>query len=139
MIGRLRKLAVIGVLLAVLAVIGAPTPAQAVPPPSTWPTASQVLFTTNLNNINVGCPYHHGCAVVPYGNGWYVFKFYYYGIYYLSYWLGSGFVINYQSAGAAMRFYNSAGVQVLCLPAESAPIRMNWDPIWSIQLTASPC
>ncbi|MBE3200184.1 MULTISPECIES: hypothetical protein [Parafrankia] len=112
---------------------------QAAPAPSTSPVANQVLFVTSLNSAPAGCPYNYGCAYVPYGGGWYVFKFYYYRTYYLSNWFGVGPVVNFQSAGAAMRLYNSAGAQITCIPADSAPTTANWDPVWSIRLTSSPC
>jgi hypothetical protein len=142
---------VLAVAALVAAAAGAPTSASAATPvegtrsaeptigfapaPTTSPAVSR-QFLTNRNDFD--CPNGYGCALVPYGNGYYFFKFYNYGTYYLSYWSGTEAAFNAQTDGAAMRLYDSSGSQVKCIPAYDWDY-VDWEPIWSISLTASPC
>lgn len=109
--------------------------AVAAPAPTTSPAAERRYFVTSLN---ITCRSGRVCAVVPYSNGWYVFDFYYYGRYYLSWWYGNGFAINNQTGGAAARLLDQSGGQVICVPAGSTGYG-SWTPIWSIRLTESRC
>jgi hypothetical protein len=83
------------------------------------------------------CPYHYACAHVPWYSGFYFFKFYYYGTYKLYNWYGWGWASNNQSGFAAMRLLDVNRHQVTCLVP--ALWSVNWDPIWYIRLTSSPC
>ncbi|GGV35641.1 hypothetical protein GCM10010182_69590 [Actinomadura cremea] len=71
-----------------------------------------------------------------YGNGVYVFRFYRYGAYSLSYWTGVGGIVNNQTGGAAIR-YDSGGGQIGCVPAGHGRGGIGWNPVWRIRLTAS--
>ena len=83
------------------------------------------------------------CASVPYGGGWYVFKFYAYGTYNLSNWYGTDTAFNDQTGGAAMRLYNGSNAQVECIrgqdPIAHFDMNVNWTPIYKIRLTSSAC
>ncbi|MEU5883991.1 hypothetical protein [Spirillospora sp. NPDC047279] len=110
----------------------------AAPPPSTSPAPERVVFTPGGT---VDCPSGRACAGVPVASGGgYVFQFYKYGRYRLNYFLGTGPVYNNQTDRAAMRFYDRNGVQVKngCLPPK-VHRQINWDPIWYIGLTQTPC
>lgn len=108
----------------------------AAPPPTTSPAPEHRYFVTSLSGVT--CPVGRACAVVPYGGGWYVFNFYRYGTYAMSWWYGWGWVMNNQTGGAAVRLGNSGGGEVRCLPPNGW-VSIAWTPIWSIRLTASPC
>ncbi len=115
----------------------AAAPALATPAPSTSPSVTH-QFVPDGGGFT--CESGYACAGVPYSTGVYVFKFYYYGSYSLSYWFNTGFVINNQTGGAAFRIYNSSGGQVRCFPASPNPQNgVDWDPIWSVRLTSSGC
>jgi hypothetical protein len=107
----------------------------ATPAPTTSPAAVRRYFTTA---DTFTCAYQYVCAAVPYGTGSYIFDFYYYGTYRLSYWHGVGAIINNQSGGAAARLLDINGHQVTCVPPP-ASFFINWDPIWYIRLTSSHC
>ncbi|MGH3240510.1 MAG: hypothetical protein ACRDNL_09020 [Spirillospora sp.] len=85
------------------------------------------------------CPSKYACAAVPYSKGAYVFKFYNYGAYSLSYWHGRGSFANNQVDGAAARYDNVNGGQVGCVPAGILRNGIDWEPIWRIRLTAARC
>lgn len=127
---------VAAVLAALTIIIVAPAPAHAAGPPTTSPSAAVRYFSTNFDDYS--CASGYACVQIPYGNGWYVFKFYYYGTYYLSDWYGSGFPFNHQTDGAAMRLLNSSGGQIQCIPPITAP-EVNFDAVYRIQLTSSAC
>lgn len=105
------------------------------PAPTTSPAAARRYFTTAAYFT---CPYQYACAVVPYSNGHYIFDFYYYGTYRLSYWHGVGPMYNNQSGDAAARLLDINGHQVSCVPPP-AVFGINWDPIWYVRLTSSHC
>jgi hypothetical protein len=88
----------------------------------------------------ISCDSGYACAILDTsdGNHNWVFKFYYYNTYRLSYWHGSGSAYNHQTGGAAMRILDVNGRQLVCVPA-GADIPVNWDPAWFIRLTPSPC
>jgi hypothetical protein len=80
------------------------------------------------------------CAVVPYSNGAYVFKFFNYGGYSVSNWHGTGSVVNLQSGGAAFRIDRLDGSQIHCYaPRQAAYNLVGWEPVWRVRLTASGC
>jgi hypothetical protein len=132
-------MAAVAVLAALLTVIVAPAPAQAVSAPTTSPSAAVRYWTTDIEGIT--CESGYACATVPYGSGVYVFKFYYYGTYYLSNWYGWGWGINNQTGGAAMRILNSSGGQMQCIapPPVQWTTDVYWTPVYRIQLTSSSC
>lgn len=110
--------------------------------PTTSPAAVSRTFSTTWGFT---CESGYACALVPYGNGWYTFKFYYYGTYYMSNWSGIGVAYNDQTGGAAMRLLNSSGGQIECIRGVGADgiahfdDAVDWGPIWRIRLTASNC
>jgi hypothetical protein len=110
--------------------------------PTTSPAAASRTFSTTSGFT---CESGYACALVPYANGWYTFKFYYYGTYYLSNWLGTGVAFNDQTGGAAMRLLDSSGGQLECIPGVGSDgiaqfdNDVDWGPIWRIQLTSSNC
>lgn len=88
----------------------------------------------------ISCDAGYACAILDAANGdhsW-VFKFYYYNTYRLSYWHGSGSAYNHQTGGAAMRILDVNGAQLACVPA-GADVPAHWDPAWYIRLTPSRC
>jgi hypothetical protein len=135
------KLIARGLVVAALATaaIAVPTSAFAASAPTTSPAAYSRVFQTTSGFT---CDSGFACAKVPYSNGWYIFKFYNYGTYGLSNWFGEGIAFNSQTGAAAMRLYDGSGNQVECIPG-GPPAHYddseNWDPIWSIKLTSSPC
>ena len=134
-----RKILSIGVAAVVTALLVAvaATPAQAASPPNTSPAAASRQWTPNGG---YACEWGYVCTQIPYGGGYYVFKFYYYGRYNLSNWFGYTYTINAQTGGAALRLYDQYGSQVLCLGGPNHyKDWVNWDPIWSIALTSTPC
>jgi len=105
--------------------------------PSTSPAVTHVYLPSGSSTT---CPSGYACAAVPYGSGWYVFKFYDYGGYSLSYWGGKGQVVNNQTGTAAMRIDNVNGGQVRCFPPTGIVVGdIDWDPIWRVRLTSSGC
>ncbi|MFD0904613.1 hypothetical protein [Actinomadura sediminis] len=104
--------------------------------PSTSPAVTRVFVPSGGST---SCPSGYACAGVPYGSGAYVFKFYRYGSYSLSYWGGRGVLYNHQTGGAAARYDNSGGGQIGCVPAGVLRNGVNWDPVWRIRLTSAGC
>jgi hypothetical protein len=137
---KIRHIGMVGVLTALLTAIVAPTPAQAASAPTTSPSAASRVFQSNSAFT---CESGYACAAVPYGSGWYIFKFYNYGTYYLSNWYGTGTAFNDQTGGAAMKLYNSSGTQVECIQGQTPEAHydqnVDWTPIGNIRLTSSTC
>lgn len=109
----------------------------AVPTTSPSGPSTSVKRTFIESYENFVCAQGWACATVPYANGWYLFSFYQYRTYNLSNWSGVGGTFNNQHSNASMRLYNGSNVQVLCIPAGGPDV--NWNPIWSIRLSATPC
>ena len=65
--------------------------------PTTSPAAARRYWISGAHYLT--CETGYVCAAVPYGGGYYVFKFYYYGTYKLSYWYGTGYLANRQTGG----------------------------------------
>ncbi|MFC4052619.1 hypothetical protein ACFOY4_23270 [Actinomadura syzygii] len=110
--------------------------AAALAAPSTSPSVDH-RFVPDGGSFT--CARSYACAVVPYSNGAYVFNFYRYGGYSLSYWHGNGAFVNNQTDGAAARYDDANGHQVGCVPAGIARNGIDWNPIWRIRLTAAAC
>jgi hypothetical protein len=110
--------------------------------PTTSPAAASRTFSTTFG---FDCESGYACALVPYRNGWYTFKFFNYGTYFLSNWFGHGVGFNDQTGGAAMRLRDSSGVQLECIRGVGSDgvahfdDDVDWGPIWRIQLTSSGC
>lgn len=140
---RILSVAMVGVIVALLIAV-VPGPAQAEPCPNStcvYPpeTSPHVTHSWSKTAPYWGdCPTGYACAIVPYNGGYTFFKFYYYGTYSLSNWYGRGSVYNHQTDGASMRLYDRNGAQLACIKAEW-PWSGNWDPVWSVRLTALPC
>jgi len=122
-------------------VIAAPSAANAASAPTTSPAAASRTFSTTWGFT---CETGYACASVPYGNGWYTFKFYNYGTYYLNNWFGTDTAMNNQTNAAAMRFLNGSGGQIQCIAGQIGGVAhydmdVDWNPIWRIQLTSSAC
>ncbi|TDW88282.1 MULTISPECIES: hypothetical protein [Kribbella] len=112
------------------------TPAIALPEPTTSPAAASRKWYPG--GSLVPCEPGYACAGVPWGSGGFVFKFYSYGTYRLSYWHGSGDLTNAQTGTAAVRTLDQNGVQIGCRdPHERA--FPSWDPVWYIRLTSYGC
>ncbi|RFS82083.1 hypothetical protein D0T12_27940 [Actinomadura spongiicola] len=105
-------------------------------PPSTSPSVAQEFVK---DGGTFTCPSQYACAALPGSSGAHVFKFYKYGSYSLSYWLGKGSFANNQVDGAAARYDNVEGSQVGCVPAGILRNGIDWYPIWRIRLTAARC
>ncbi|WP_433167358.1 hypothetical protein [Kribbella sp. CA-247076] len=105
--------------------------------PTTSPAAASRVYLPP-GSPSVNCDVGYACASVPYGNGYYWFKFYKYGTYTLHNWFGVGVANNTQGFGAAMRILGANGNQLGCEPP---PVRdlYNWTPVYYIRLTATPC
>ncbi|MFI6299955.1 hypothetical protein ACIBEJ_50770 [Nonomuraea sp. NPDC050790] len=132
----LTTMAAVGVLLGGGPAVAAGAEVSAAAP-NTSPAAASRQFISGGGSVT--CQSQYACASVPYGNGAYVFKFFRYGRYSLSDWLGRGIAANSQTGGAAMRLENRNQVQIGCIPAGVSGIGVDWDPVWFINLTASPC
>jgi len=110
--------------------------------PTTSPAAASRTFSTTWGFT---CESGYACALVPYSNGWYTFKFFNYGTYALSNWLGTGVGFNDQTGGAAMRLLNNGGGQIECIRGVGSDglahfdDNENWNPVFRIQLTPSGC
>jgi hypothetical protein len=88
----------------------------------------------------ISCDSGYACAIIDTNTGahlW-VFKFYNYDKYKLSYWSGPGSTYNHQTGGAAMRLLDVNSRLLVCVPA-GGEIPVGWGPVWYIQLTPSPC
>lgn len=103
--------------------------------PTTSPTVSHLFLPYGEYT---DCPSGYACAAVPSASGWYVFKFYNYGGYSLSYWSGTGSVWNNQTGGAALRVDDVNGSQLRCIAAGTTK-DVDWNPAWRIRLTSSGC
>jgi hypothetical protein len=148
-IGKRTVIAALGLLMSCLTVGAGVTPAQAVQEnqpgdgvvaaaaPTTSPAAAYRVYLPP-GSPNVTCSVGYACASVPYGNGYYWFKFYKYGTYTLYNWYGVGVTDNTQGFGAAMRILGANGAEIGCEPP---PVRdlYNWTPVYYIKLTAAPC
>ncbi|NIK56107.1 hypothetical protein [Kribbella shirazensis] len=111
-------------------------PAIALPEPTTSPAAASRKWYPG--GSLVPCEPGYACAGVPWGTGGFVFKFFSYGTYRLSYWHGSGDLTNAQTGTAAVRTLDQNGVQIGCRnPGGRA--RPSWDPVWYIRLTSYGC
>jgi hypothetical protein len=111
--------------------------AAAASPPSTSPAVEHPFVPPGGSFT---CLSGFACAGVPYSNGTYVFKFIHYDGYSVSFWHGSGFVINNQTGGAAIRIDDVNGHQVRCFSPNPNPVNgVNWEPIWRVRLTAGGC
>ncbi|GAA5186061.1 hypothetical protein GCM10023322_31460 [Rugosimonospora acidiphila] len=154
---KILSIGLVGIVAALLTAVVVPTSAQAangsdtvreqspsavlLAAPTTTPSAASRVFQTNRD---YSCPVGDACAVVPYANGWYIFKFYNYGTYYLSNWSGTDQAFNNQTGGAAMRLQNNSGGQLQCLHGIINLVggynpSVNWGPVYRIQLTSSLC
>jgi hypothetical protein len=141
---KILSIGLLGVVMASLAVVTAPTPAQAtvtraaaaVVRPSTSPVVENFAY----DGFVPVCPTGYACAlvIVDGDREWrHYFQFYNYGYYNLSNWLDWGYAINRQTGGAAMRLY-SGSTQIQCIPPGNQPL-VNWYPVTRIRLTSSPC
>ncbi|WP_405059244.1 hypothetical protein OG474_41870 [Kribbella sp. NBC_01505] len=123
-----------------LTILGSPGAGSGFAPaavPTTSPAVSR-QFVPSGQQVN--CPTGYACAVViAIGGGGYFFKFYNYGTYTLSNWTGIGEYRNYQTGGAAFRAYGSAGQSLGCMAAGTGSNEINWNPIYTLKLTAAPC
>ncbi|MGW6277130.1 hypothetical protein [Kribbella sp. NPDC055071] len=103
------------------------------------PTTSPVVWHRFLGpGQSDYCEELYACAVVPYSNGAYVFKFKDYRGYSVSNWFGQGVFINHQTQNAGARYDNASGTQLACVPA-GWNYDANWTPVWRIRLSAAPC
>jgi len=103
--------------------------------PSTSPSVEHVFIAPGGSTV---CKSGYACAFVPYGNGFYVFKFVHYDGYSVSNWLGTGPFLNNQTGGAAARWDNVNGGQLGCLNGGYGQ-NVYWKPVWRVRLTASHC
>jgi hypothetical protein len=137
---KMSYLGAAGLLGALGTAVIAPAPAQAASAPTTSPAAASRVYHSTWGFT---CESGYACASVPYGSGWYVFKFYNYGTYSLSNWFGTDTAFNDQTGGAAMRLSNGSDVQVECIAGQTPEAHfdtdVNWTPIYKIRLTASTC
>lgn len=140
---RLRAMA-----LAASMVMGAlstvAVPAEASPPalegiaagvPDTSPAAASRTYETYIASCSSG----YVCAAIPYGDGYFNFKFYAYGTYRLYNWLGFGSIVDKQTGTASTRTLNASGRQLACWNAGGASSSYDWTPVEYIQLTQSRC
>jgi len=109
--------------------------------PSTSPAPARRVW------VSVGelhdCPTGYACATPSWGangaNGGWEFQFYNYGTYSLSNFTGnSGSINNSQTGNAGMRILDQNGKVIRCQWAGTAD-SVNWDPVWYISLSPTPC
>ncbi|TCC47520.1 hypothetical protein E0H75_22345 [Kribbella capetownensis] len=144
-----KRTAALGLLASCLAVGATVTPADAVQKrpadevvtaaaPTTSPAAAYRVYLPPGSGGGAGCDVGYACATVPYGKGYYWFKFYKYGTYTLHNWYGVGVTDNTQGFHAAMRILGANGREIGCEPP---PVRdlYDWTPVYYIRLTAAPC
>lgn len=143
-----KILAAAGALLAFLALCTGVAPmASAAPGATVQPRAAAAVPTTSpaVEHVYVPggaatpCPSQYACVSVPYGTGWYVFKFIAYRTYTVSNWVGTGPFLNRQTGGAAARYDNANGSQLGCVPADGQHHWINLTPVYRVRLTATPC
>jgi len=137
MIATRTTIVVIGLLLGLLVTGAPPAPAVTYTPNTSPPAAVRYEY---YGSGGLQCQSGYACTTLEYPAGvirW-VFKFYYYGTYSLSHWSGTGWAANSQTGGAAMRLLDRNGYQITCVPAGDWRY-VNWDPVWFIRLTSSPC
>ncbi|WP_325153021.1 hypothetical protein [Amycolatopsis sp.] len=147
-----RIVAVIGIVVGFLA--AGVLPAQAAPVSSALPVAQSASVAAAEPStspaparrvwVSVGevhdCPTGYACATPTWGsNGGWEFQFYNYGTYSLANFTGdSGSVSNSQTGNAGMRLLDQSGRVIRCQWAGTGDY-VNWDPVWYIQLSATPC
>ncbi|SNT36134.1 hypothetical protein SAMN05421812_10515 [Asanoa hainanensis] len=136
---KVLSVGLVGVLIALLTAVLTPTAALAAPTPSTSPRVIPEL----TNQIVPQCPTGYACAVVyrdgP-GIGFrYVFRFYHYGTYNLSNWITGGQAFNMQMDDASMRLLGQNGAEIECIPPNDPDPALDWNPVWKIQLSPTPC
>ena len=141
----LSALAIVG------SVVSAPTANATIPEPSTSPGVQRIWVgsTANTNQCSTG----YLCAYVP-GNsnhgGWWEFKFFYCGVYNLSYWHGytlyDSFVIDDQTGGVTTSYYggyNGTGAVLQRMTPRAGQFQdilpgtgstHGWNPIYSIRV-----
>ncbi|WP_410641410.1 hypothetical protein [Amycolatopsis sp. lyj-346] len=106
--------------------------------PSTSPAPARRVW------VSVGevhdCPTGYACATPSWGpNGGWEFQFYNYGTYSLSNFYGdSGSISNSQTGNAGMRILDQNGRVIRCQWAGTADY-VNWDPVYYITLSSTPC
>ncbi len=105
--------------------------------PTTSPAPASRTFLPP-GSPSVSCDIGYACASVPYGNGYYWFKFYRYATYTLYNWYGAGGTTNTQGFGAAMRILGANGGELGCEPPGYRDT-YNWTPVYYIRLTSTPC
>ncbi|TDW14019.1 hypothetical protein [Kribbella kalugense] len=143
-----KILAAAGAVPALLALcIGVAPAASAGPVPTAQPRAAAAVPTTSPTveyvyvpgGAATPCPSQYACVSVPYGAGYYVFKFIAYRTYTVSNWVGTGAFLNRQTGGAAARYDNAGGNQLGCVPADGQHHWINLTPVYRVRLTSTPC
>jgi hypothetical protein len=110
--------------------------------PTTSPAAAIRYFTTTVDDPErpwiLRCEAGYVCARVPYGSGWYIFKFYKYGTYTLYNWYGVGAAYNAQTGGAGANLLDRNGGLIFCLPSPPTDTsHPDWDPVYYVQLRST--
>jgi hypothetical protein len=89
------------------------------------------------------CPSGYACATANYdSSGGWLFEFYSYGTYSLNNWYGygpNGGISNGQTGDAGVRLLDRNGNVVRCQWAGTAVNDIDWEPIWYISLSPTPC
>lgn len=106
--------------------------------PSTSPAPARRVWVS-IGEVH-DCPAGYACATPSWGaNGGWEFQFYNYGTYSLSNFTGnSGSINNSQTGNAGMRILDQNGKLIRCQWAGTAD-SVNWDPVWYITLSPTPC
>ncbi|WP_370963788.1 hypothetical protein [Amycolatopsis sp. cg9] len=107
--------------------------------PTTWPAASRRYRVPHGSSLD--CPSGYACTTTnDDSTGSWRFEFYSYGTYSLNNWFGqNGSVSNSQTGDAGMRLLDQNGKVLRCQWAGTGDIGINWDPVWYISLSATPC
>jgi len=136
---KVLSIGMVGVLVALLTAVLTPTAAQAAATPSTSPRVIPEL----TNQIVPACNPGYACAVVnrdgPNSGFRYVFRFYYYQTYNLSNFVNVGMAINRQYGDASMRLLGQNGNLIECIPGNDQDPAVDWNPVWKIQVSPTPC
>jgi hypothetical protein len=107
--------------------------------PSTSPSATHIYSCLPGCDTLPGCSSGYACAYLSGNNRDWEFQFFNYGGYSLSNWFNTGPLVNHQTGGASVRTYDLSGRQIQCFAPRSASYGVNWNPVWRINLTSTPC
>ncbi len=111
-------------------------------PPSTSPSVFSCNGKDDIDHWTActKCASGYACAFMCcYNNANYFFRFYTGGTYSLYYWHNSENFYNHQTGGWTVKTYGQSGNLLHCYAPRTAYYTVDWDPVWSLKLSAQAC